>query len=425
LNLPVIPHLEWLPVLAVGLAAFAKPGLAHNLGFATLLALFGAWIFGTAGALLAVPAAGAGMLFLVGNKNRRLSCLGRLAAGGAAMGGAVLYGVFPVPEMPETGGRFQVGTRIVEIPQGGPVDPPLVAQVWYPSRHSAGLVARWLPDVSLAPSFPFHRIAAARIKATVDAPVASGTEPWPVIFYEHGWLGHRNENVAQVLALASRGFVIVAVDHPGQARQIIYRNGKSLPGTLPAMPDFSSAAAIASFENEARRLMADRTRQIDRTRAALAGRLIGDLGETARWSRMGVFGFSFGGSTALNLCASHPDFVAGANQDGLHLDVGEPRGPFLFFDQEMPPWLLEKPGAQENAEMAMVRKAEQRILHAMKGSDRARHILQGTTHLSFTDRLFYSPLPWISRTGNRHPHEVHEAIVGPLASFFQKHLESP
>jgi pimeloyl-ACP methyl ester carboxylesterase len=287
------------------------------------------------------------------------------------------------------------------------------------------VVARWLPDVTLAPQFPFHRIASATIKATVDAPVASGTDPWPVIFYEHGWLGHRNENVAQVLALASRGFVIVAIDHPGQAKRITCQNGKSIPGTLPSMPDFSSAAAISSFENDSRRLIAARTREIERTRDALAGRHIGDLGETARWSRMGVFGFSFGGSTALHLCANHPDFIAGANEDGLHLDVGEPRGPFLFFDQEMPAWLLEKPGTQENAEMAMVRKAEQRILQAMAGTGRERHVLQGTTHLSFTDRLFYSPLPWISRTGNRHPHEVHEAIVGLLASFFQKHLEGP
>ena len=409
----------------VGLAAFPRPRLARHFGFAALLAVLGAWIFGNAGALLAVPAAGAGMLFWIGNRNRRVSMFARLAAGAAALCGAVLYWVFPVPELPETGGRFQVGTRIVEIPRSGPLDPPLIAQVWYPSRHAAAVAARWLPDETLAPQFPFHRMAAAKIKVTVDAPAAAGKEPWPVIFYEHAWLGHRNENVAQVMALASRGFVIVAVDHPGQARLITYQNGKSIPGTLPAIPDFSSDAAIAAFENEAVRLMADRAREIERTRAALAGRLIGDLAEAARWSRMGVFGFSFGGSTALHLCAHQPDFVAGANEDGLHLDVGEPRGPFLFFDQEMPEWLLGKPGAQENAEMAMVRRAEQRILQAMARPGRVRQVLDGTAHLSFTDRPFLSPVPWITRTGNRNPQELHKAIVEPLASFFQMHLGNP
>jgi pimeloyl-ACP methyl ester carboxylesterase len=137
---------------------------------------------------------------------------------------------------------------------------------------------------------------------------------------------------------------------------------------------------------------------------------------------MGVFGFSFGGSTALHLCASHPDFVAGANEDGLYLDVGEPRGPFLFFDQEMPWWLLEKPAASESAEQAMTRRAEHRILQAMDKPGRQRHILLGTAHASFTDRKFSSPLPWITRTGNRRPRDVHEAILSPLALFFQVHL---
>ena len=168
--------------------------------------------------------------------------------------------------------------------------------------------------------------------------------------------------------------------------------------------------------------MTKRSLEIGRIRTALAGGLVPDLDGKVRWTRMGVFGFSFGGTTSIQLTAGNSEFIAGANQDGLYLDVGEPRGPFLFFDQEMPQWLLEPAGTSESAEQTMVRRTEDRTKHAMAANGRRRKILSGTVHASFTDRKFLSPLQMVSRTGNRRADEVHDDIMSPLATFFQENL---
>jgi len=414
---------EWLACLIVAGLAISWSGKRGTSAVILLGVVTAAWIIGTGKGLLAPLALGGTIWLLLDRMKNPWRWMGKCAAIGGATGTALLCWVFPLPEPPPLAGSHQVGTFVMEIPAAGE-SPELVVQVWYPSDEAGGRpAASWLPDSALAPAFPYHRLAFARAHARKDAPLAKIQAPLPVLFYEHSWMGHRAENIAQVESLASRGFVVVAVDHPGQAERVIYQNGLVVKGRYPEPLDFSSAKSVGDFVVNARQCFEERLEQVERVRQALAGNAAEILSGKLRLDRVGVFGFSFGGSAAIQFCAKNPAFVAGANEDGLFLENDFPRGPFLFFDEETPAWLESARQPDENAGQILTREAEARIQDALKQPSRSRLILDGTRHLSFSDRIFVSPIPRLARVGTRPQREIHELIGNELGEFFHTHLD--
>ncbi|MEO5713025.1 MAG: hypothetical protein ABIT37_06015 [Luteolibacter sp.] len=422
--LPFSPWLEWLAcLLVVGLAVFG--GKNRGLSAVVLMAiLIISWVFGTATWFL-VPLALGGVIWLLMERLKNPWCLlGKCAAIGGAVGTVLLCWLFPVPEAPPLTGKYQVGTFALEIPAAGE-SPRLMAQVWYPADHVGGIPVPWLPDRGLAPALPYHRLVFAHAHARLDVPVAEIHGPLPVVFYEHSWMGHRFENIAQVESLASEGFVIIAVDHPGQAERVLYPDGSVVKGRYAEPLDFSSPKAVAGFSADAGKCFTERLKNLERTRQALAGSMVKNLAGRLKLDHVGIFGFSFGGSTAIRACAENPAFVAGANEDGLFLGEQMPRGAFLFFDQEMPAWLEAAPKPGEDAGQVLTRHAETQIQIALKQPHRDRLILDGTRHLSFSDRIFASPIPRLARVGTRPQEEVHEIVCKRLGEFFKAELSSP
>lgn len=339
-----------------------------------------------------------------------------------ALGSAALCWLFPQPIMPPHSGPHGVGTRTIEIPGEG-TEPPLMVQLWYPAEASEDAEhAPWLGDPALAPSFPFSRISTSPSGSIREAALLSSTSPFKVIFYEHAWMGHRAENVALVEDLASEGFVVVAIDHPGQALKVSYPDGSVVDGTLPRTPDFSTKGLVASFEGEARRCLELRHQEISRVVAALSNGAIPEFTKRLGLERMGIFGFSFGGTSAIHECAMNSAFRCGANLDGLYLDDRMPGGPFLFMDEEMPSWLMSEATSTETEEQALIRRCEARIQHAMKGEGRERLVLENTRHASFSDQIFVCALPRIARAGRRSSDEIHFLIQARLTTFFKTTL---
>lgn len=381
-----------------------------------------AWTFGTAKGLL-FPLTAGGLIWIFPNtKKRAWRKVGEVVVIGGALAAALLCWVFPLPVPPPLSGPHDVGTFSVELPaEGG--SPRLLFQMWYPSDQEKNMGSlSWLPDADLAPAFPYHRLKNARAHARPNVLPVSEESPLRVIFYEHSWMGHRAENVVQVEDLASRGFVIVAIDHPGQAERVRYSDGSVVVGCYSAPLDFSSSKAEAAFEATAEQCFIERMAQVERVRLALNGDVAGNLRGRLKLDRVGVFGFSFGGSTALRLCSENPAFHAGANEDGLFLGTGMPRGPFLFFDQEMPAWLKSAPQPGEDAGQALTRVGEARIQEAMRHPGSERVILDGTRHLSFSDRIYASPFSRLARVGTRPAGEVHEILSTRLNAFFKAGL---
>lgn len=108
---------------------------------------------------------------------------------------------------------YRVGVTSRRLVPVGPYDwrdaktHALLATVWYPANARAREEPQWLGE----PGHPFARAGAA----APDAPLAAAPRRFPLILISHGtggsalamaWLGTR---------LAARGFIAVAVNHPG------------------------------------------------------------------------------------------------------------------------------------------------------------------------------------------------------------------
>lgn len=336
----------------------------------------------------------------------------------------MLLAVFPAPSLPPLVGPDPVGTRTFELPAAADGGQRLLVQAWYPAVPDPSVpLAPWLPDPALAPRIPFQRIGGALSRARQGLPLAERGGKFPVLFYEHSWTGHRAENVAQVEELASCGFVVFAVDHSGQAARVKYPDGTIVTSDLPAALDLSTEKNVKEFQLLAARCLVTRSQEIAQVVAAVRAGVEDFPAERLALDRLGAFGFSFGGSSALHLCKDATGFVAGANEDGFFFENDEPRGPFLFFDEQMPAWLLQQPTASEDAGQTFTRESEARILAAMKGASRYRVILAGTKHEAFSDRIFTTRIPRLARVGSRPAAEVHAILTAELVKFFRQQLE--
>jgi hypothetical protein len=413
----------WTDWLACGLVAVAPvlPGqrgqrLIAGIGLGAVAVAYGA---GSSGEWLLPVAAGGMAAFAMGSASKWRRWLGGLAALGGAAATLILGWALPRPELPAWQGPHRVGTFSFEIPEDGKA-PRLVVQAWYPT-DAAG-ESRWLADEGLASRFPFHRMARAIVPIGVGVPPLATPAKFPVILYEHSWTGHRAENTAQVSDLASRGFVVIAIDHPGQAARIRYADGSVVTTRLPGAPDFSTAAKVAEFLSLGEECFAERERNLARVLAALESPLADGLTGRLDFGRVGVFGFSFGGSHALRLCARDPRFKAGANEDGLYFPGEAPPGPFLFFDSELPGWLASPVAVDESAEQTLIRQAEARLQAALAPPFRRRVVINGVSHTGFSDAIFRSPWPRLSKTGTQPAAKVHETICKELGEFFEASL---
>ncbi|MCP5548729.1 MAG: hypothetical protein H7A50_15285 [Akkermansiaceae bacterium] len=333
--------------------------------------------------------------------------------------------MFRAPNPPELPGPHAVGTVVFEI-AGTDDGERLVAQAWYPAAGTdSGHATPWFADPGLAPAFPYQRMVSAAARARTDAtPAPPPAGGHPVVLYEHSWTGHRGENIAQVEALASEGFVVIAVDHPGQAARVRYRDGSVRTSDLPPVLKLATDDEIASFERLANDCLRHRASNIGRVLRVLRDDDGPLAAESLALDRLGVFGYSIGGTSALRLCSADTAFVAGANEDGMYLGDYEPAGPFLFFDSEPPGWLRDPAGDGETPEQKMIRRAESRVRRAMKAPRRERIVLAGTTHESFHDRIFYCRIPRIAGAGTRSAADVHRTVTGALRRFFIRELKT-
>lgn len=129
----------------------------------------------------------------------------------AGCDGATFLGTSPDPGVT---GPWEVGARTVQIGR-------LQAELWYPAapssaegqtparydiRQSLGALAGEIPDADN----PWQDCDCYR-----DLPIDDAHGPYPVVVFVHGTAAFRHQSLSHMTHWASRGFVVVAADHPG------------------------------------------------------------------------------------------------------------------------------------------------------------------------------------------------------------------
>ncbi|MFJ6102676.1 alpha/beta hydrolase family protein [Streptomyces sp. NPDC092359] len=213
----------------------------------------------------------------------------------------------------------------------------LMVSVRYPAepgRAGAFPVAPWLGPAAAADwderSAPGLGIPAGavdwrgtRTHARTGAPADRSAGRLPVVLFSPGDGGVRALGTALVEELASRGYVVVAVDSPYEADQVEFPGGR-VERAVPLPDDLTPEVIAALLERHARARHADARFVLGRIGALARGRrpdrgggpLPAGLPAVLDPSRTGVLGQSLGGSVAARLAHDDHRVLAAANLDG-------------------------------------------------------------------------------------------------------------
>ncbi len=119
------------------------------------------------------------------------------------------------PDDPAADGPWAVGARTVQVGR-------LTTEVWYPAAPgSAAGASKVNYDIraELPPSqrglIPDADNTWQECDCWRDLPIDDAHGPYPVIVFVHGTASFRTQSLTEMTHWASRGFVVIAADHPG------------------------------------------------------------------------------------------------------------------------------------------------------------------------------------------------------------------
>lgn len=179
--------------------------------------------------------------------------------------------LYATPADPAARGPWPVGARTVTVGA-------LKTEVWYPAQlgSDAGKdpvaydLREWLPESEKA-KIPDEAAPQQPCGCHRDLPLDAAHGPYPVVLFIHGTAGFRTQSLAHMEHWASRGFVVLAADHPGLylADALDFEFGADLPADaqsiLAALP--AAAGDLAFLAGH-----------IDTTRIGLSGHSAGGGG---------------------------------------------------------------------------------------------------------------------------------------------------
>jgi predicted dienelactone hydrolase len=328
-------------------------------------------------------------------------------------------------KLPQPTGPYQIGTSYFALvdetrPEAFTDDPKdhreLLVRSWYPAQPVAVAVPEpfWGKDTKqigplLAqfmrlPKTAFDDLALVQSHAYTDAPLARAKSSYPVLVFSHGYIpGFISQNTAQMEELASHGYIVFSIGHAYETVANIFPDGRVVPFSQAQLMAFGQGAGKAnelvnkygaatdSIERDAliRRIAAAWTLLDESLRIWTADtRFVLDtlekMNSGARKSmfsgkldlkRIGIFGMSFGGSTAGQVCAVDKRCRAGINLDGLQSGdlIDRPmERPFMFMQSE----------AGRNINRLFFDRAQ---------NDAYYVVVKGTKHFNYSDFSLFSP----------------------------------
>ncbi|MDG6101538.1 hydrolase [Dactylosporangium aurantiacum] len=299
---------------------------------------------------------------------RRLLATAAIGAGltlfSARPAAAAPHRTRPAFRLPAPTGPHPIGTVPLHLVDPSRTDPwttparprELMVQLWYPTARPAGPPAPWLTPAEAGPvgrdlaetvsGVPrdLPGLAEVHTHAHMGAPVTAWRGGWPVVLFSPGYGAERNSSAAVVEELASRGHVVVTVDHTHDPLAVEFPGGRVEPNTITTLiagiEDQAKFAAFAAKMVAVRsadlRFVLDRLAVLDAggnpdvQRRPLPAGTRGSL----RLSHVGVIGHSLGGATAAQVMHDDRRVRAGVNLDGALYGADAAAGldrPFLLY----------------------------------------------------------------------------------------------
>lgn len=236
-------------------------------------------------------------------------------------------------ELPESTGPQPVGSTELHLVDSDRRDPwaadrarELMVSIWYPARRAKGYSPQpYMPagvarSVDESGSFNLAEPgqvdwAGIRTEAAAVGPV-DHREGRPVVLYSPGLKVSRTLGTSTAVELASRGYVVVTMDHTYEAPAVEFPRGRvELQKPMSGIEGLKKAVDTRVRDT---RFVLDQLAVLHRGRNpdAEGRRLPKGLGKALDLERVGMYGHSGGGATAAETMRVDRRIDAGINMDG-------------------------------------------------------------------------------------------------------------
>ena len=294
-----------------------------------------------------------------------------------------------------------------------------MVELWYPASTHHGIErALYIPDSALINAMKndeYLDLSPGVLDSWRDlvshsylnAPLASSPRLIPLILFSHGFGMSRLNYTSMFEDLASHGFIVAAIDHPGSGLTVLPDARVISFAPDPHGPDGKADTMVkdALFVLNA---------LLDSNQAA--GRYAGLIDA----QRIGMFGHSLGGAVALDMGRVDRRFKACVNMDGYPFGKTPIEGlhqPSLM--------LLQRPGKPVHIsdQMRFERDSLWSSIISKQSMEAYFVTIEGTSHFSFSDLPFLVRDSLMIRNGGTiAPHLGHEIVTRILRTFFSKYL---
>jgi dienelactone hydrolase len=344
---------------------------------------------------------------------------GSLLAAAILLASVVLGVVLPVFSLPRPSGPHPIGTvtRVWTRVQShrefdDSLQRKLTVQFWYPAQTATGKRSPYRAEARQGLK---SHLRLVRTHSFLDALVLSDIERLPVVLFSPGWKGHLTQNSVQFEMLASHGFVVVSVEHPPAEN-------------LPIDFDASLEENLREYPFEARLRAEDISFVIDQLESINRRDPEDRFTMRLDTSRVGMFGFSFGGAVAAEACWLDERLKAGINMDGMMFgeaaDAGVPQ-PFFFMSCDGPVPSkddLQSADPRKRLHMRMLDLDIRRVRQSLTRYGGYYLTIRGSAHSNYSDRPLYSPLRRLTDAGSIDGTTAFEIVNRYTLAFFGQYL---
>ena len=302
----------------------------------------------------------------------------------------------------------------------------LPAIVWYPAQGRAVGGAAYLDTEAAAVRVPaiarnfgytveeLRALTAERMNVRPGATPATQTRGFPVVVFSHGFFLYPEQNSALASHLASHGYIVVSIAHPGDVADVRLEDGHVVatklasPGDDPRFATALKALTAGKDPAASREALSVYAEAFPATRLGRSfaewrddtlavakaivdqkePRALRDVLSAADRSRLAFAGMSFGGATSATTCKLVDECRAAVNLDGQNFDPGlfdRPVGrPLLIMLSDWTRYNLFE-GQPRAADFSPNDLAYESWSAAGRSRDLVRVRLEGIRHLGFTD----------------------------------------
>lgn len=238
-------------------------------------------------------------------------------------------------ELPKPTGKYLVGKTDMHLVDKKRIDPwvkntsrELMISIWYPAQQKSKIKALYM-EKKAAKYYDENNISSIGVDSGLmdlstttthawkDAPVAKSNKKLPVVIYSPGGSVPKSFGTVLVEELSSRGYIVVAVDHPYETSVVEFPDGRLATEKLPKV----SAETILKMMDVR---VKDIRYVLDQLESFQKGNnpdhekrnLPTGLNKALDLSRIGIFGHSAGGATSAQSMYEDRRLDAGIDMDG-------------------------------------------------------------------------------------------------------------